>query len=73
MPEPTRNLPFAYRLPTDVAAQIHGTAALDSSARDACSPGRGVDALGDVTRGQEPALLIALSFPVTKRPLDPSD
>ena len=25
MPEPISNFPFAYRLPSDVAAQIHGT------------------------------------------------
>jgi hypothetical protein len=29
MPLPTPDLPFAYRLPSDAAAQIHGTPALD--------------------------------------------
>jgi hypothetical protein len=40
MPEPTRNIPFAYRLPSDVAAQIHGTAAVDTPLVERGSPRR---------------------------------
>jgi hypothetical protein len=29
MPQPTPDFPFAYRLPSDIAAQIHGTPAVD--------------------------------------------
>jgi hypothetical protein len=59
MPEPAHNFPFAYRLPTDVAARIHGTAAVDTPlwsrarpgvARRESRPGWVVDAFGDVTR-----------------------
>jgi hypothetical protein len=54
MPEPTRNVPFVHRLPTDVAAQIHGTAALDTRSPRrrlvVLVPGRVVDASRTVTR-----------------------
>ena len=40
MPEPVHDFPFAYRLPTDVAAQIHGTAAVDTSVVEMSSPRR---------------------------------
>jgi hypothetical protein len=39
MPD-SRNFPFAYRLPTDVAAQIHGTAAVDPPLVETGSPRR---------------------------------
>ena len=39
MPD-SRNLPFAYRLPTDVAERIHGTAAMDTPLVDMGSPRR---------------------------------
>ena len=39
MPE-SRNLPFAYRLPPDVAVQIHGTAATDLPLVELGSPRR---------------------------------
>jgi hypothetical protein len=45
MPEPTSNFPFAYRLPSDVAAQIHGTAALDAPLVEIGSPRRRMAAL----------------------------
>jgi hypothetical protein len=38
VPEPVHNFPFAYRLPTDVAAQIHGTAAVDTFPVEMGSP-----------------------------------
>ena len=40
MPEPAHDFPFAYRLPTDVAAQIHGTAAVDTPLVEMGSPRR---------------------------------
>jgi hypothetical protein len=40
MSEPTRDFPFAYRLPSDVAAQIRGTAALDTPLVEMGSPRR---------------------------------
>jgi hypothetical protein len=40
MPEPAHDFPFAYRLPTDVAAQIHGTAAVDTPVVELGSPRR---------------------------------
>lgn len=40
MPEPTQNFPFAYRLPSDVAAQIHATAAFETPLVEVGSPRR---------------------------------
>ena len=40
MPPPAHDFPFAYRLPTDVAAQIHGTAALYTPQVETGSPRR---------------------------------
>ena len=40
MNEPNQNFPFAYRLPSDVAARIHGTAAVDTPLVEVGSPRR---------------------------------
>ena len=40
MPEPTRDFPFAYRLPTDMAAGIQGPTRLDIPLVDIGSPRR---------------------------------
>jgi hypothetical protein len=40
MNEPIKDFPFAYRLPSDVAAQIRGTAAVDSPLVETGSPRR---------------------------------
>ena len=40
MPQPIPDLHFAYRLPTDVAARIHGTAAVDTPLVERGSPRR---------------------------------
>ena len=40
MTDPTRDFPFAYRLPSDVAAQIRGTAAVDIPLVEVGSPRR---------------------------------
>lgn len=40
MSEPIRNFPFAYRLPSDVAAQIRATAAVDTPLVEMGSPRR---------------------------------
>jgi hypothetical protein len=42
MPEPTANFPFAYRLPSDVAAEIRRTAAGDVPLVETGSPRRRV-------------------------------
>lgn len=40
MPQLTPDLPFRYRLPSDVAARIHGTAAVDTPLIEMGSPRR---------------------------------
>jgi hypothetical protein len=40
MPQPIRDFPFAYRLPTDMAAEIHGPASLDVPPVETGSPRR---------------------------------
>ena len=45
MPEPSSKFPFAYRLPSDVAAQIHGADAAAPPLVTLGSPRRGIAVL----------------------------